>query len=141
MRKRKWVLILFLACVVVYVTGYAIWRLVKADEKIKDSLLEYLHPFLAEGSGIQKLGFTFGGIHLKGVTFIPKSRAFTLHIEDLQFRYSLWNLIRHRFNPNAVADKVFLLHPRNPRKAWILFLPCDCFSLSGKSRSWMENCF
>jgi len=112
MRKRKWVLILFLACVVVYVTGYAIWRLVKADEKIKDSLLEYLHPFLAEGSGIQKLGFTFGGIHLKGVTFIPKSRAFTLHIEDLQFRYSLWNLIRHRFNPNAVADKVFLLQPK-----------------------------
>lgn len=111
MRKRKWVLILLFSVALVYFGGYAVWHLVKADEKIKRLLLEYVDPFLAEGSGIQKLEFAFGGVHLKGVTFIPKNRAFTLQIEDLQLRYSVWNLIRNRFNPNAVADKIFLVRP------------------------------
>lgn len=112
MRKRKWVLILLFTGMLTYLAGYAVWSIFKADEKIKHLLLQHINPFLAEGSGIQELDITFGGMHLKGVTLIPQNRAFTLYIEDLQLRYSIWNLIRHRLNPNAVTDKIFLVRPK-----------------------------
>ena len=111
MRKRRWVLVLMLVLAIVNFGGFALWKLTRTDEKIRDLLLEKARPFLSAGSNIRELKLSLSRIHLQGVVIIPKDRSFLLEIEDLQLGYNFFNLIRYRLNPNKVAHDLILVHP------------------------------
>jgi hypothetical protein len=111
MRKRKWVLILTLVLIVTQAGGYLLWRVGRADDRIRQRVMEKMLPLLAEGSEIRTLRVGFGSVHVQGVRIVPKNRSFQLDIRDLRIGYSLWNLFRYRFNIQKVPNEIVLDHP------------------------------
>jgi hypothetical protein len=111
MRKIKWILLPLLVVFTVQISGYIIWRVSGADNRIRQMLVEKVRPFLAAGSDIRELKVSLTKIHLKNITVVPKDQSFLLQVEDLQLGYSLWNLIKYRFRVSKIAHDIILVHP------------------------------
>lgn len=111
MRKRKWVLVLTSVVTLMIVTAYFSWRLSRANEKVKQLLLEKIHPFLDQSSDIEKLDFNISSLNIKGVRLTPKDRSFSLEVENIRIGYRFWNLFKYGFSPHKVAHQIVLIHP------------------------------
>lgn len=111
MRRRKWILVLAAIVTLMAVVGYVSWHLFKANEKIKNILLERVRPFLAEGSDIEQLELDLNSLHLKGVRIVDKQQEFVLEIEDVRVGYQLGHLIRYGFKPYRIAHELTMVRP------------------------------
>jgi len=110
-RKRKWILVLPAAMLVLAGIGVVIQKATRTNEILKQQLLVRIRPFLDQGTDIRKLDFSLSNLHLRGVKLAPKNRTFLLEIDDLKIGYSLWNVIRYGFDPNKIAYEIVLQHP------------------------------
>ena len=111
MHRRKWVLIVAILGAVIIFGGYFGWRLTRANDRIKNILLEKAQPFLAQDSDIEHVETDLSSLHLSGVRLAPKDRSFSVEIQDVRLGYSLWNLIKYGFSPHKVTHEVILIHP------------------------------
>ncbi|MCJ7811841.1 hypothetical protein MUP95_00790, partial [bacterium] len=111
MRRRKWIIVVAFVGVFVVLGGYVGWRATKANDKIRQILLDKVRPFLAQESNVENVEVDLSSIHLKGVRLAPKDRSFTLEIDDVRIGYRFWYLFRYRFAPNKIAHDVVFVHP------------------------------
>ncbi len=100
------------AIVVTIVVGwYVAWRMIKANEIIRDTLLARIRPFLAQESDIEKVDVDLHSLYLRGVMLAPKDRSFSLEIEEIRLGYRFINLLKYRFAPQKLAHEVVLVRP------------------------------
>lgn len=111
MRSRKWILFLAIGIVAFAVTLYMTWRGIRANDLIKQALLERVKPFLSQESDIEHVYFDLNSLHLQGVKLLAKDGSFALEIEDVRLGYRFWNLLRYRLTPHKLAYDVILVHP------------------------------
>ncbi len=111
MRRRKWVIFVAFGGVLLVLGVYVGWRATKANDKIRQMLLDQVRPFLAQESNVENVEVDLNSIHLKSVRLAPKDRSFTLEIDDVRIGYRFWSLLRYRFAPNKIAHDVVFVHP------------------------------
>ena len=111
MRNRKWVLVICIVGSIISIGSYYGWRLARANEKIREALLNQIRPYLAKESDIGNIDFDLNTLHLREVKLASKEKSFYLKIKDIHLRYSLWELIRFGFVPNRITREIILDRP------------------------------
>lgn len=91
---------------------YKGWTIFKANERIKNYLLDHIRPVLGEQCNIEALDIALGAVHLKGVNIVAENQYYSLWIEDLRIGYSLTNLIKNGFQPKKSPQDILFVNPR-----------------------------
>lgn len=111
MRSRPWIFVLALAVTFLALIMYHGWSLFKANERIKDYLVDHMQSLLGEKSEIETLDMALGAVHLKGVHIVTNDNRYELLIQDLRIGYSLINLIKNGFKPQKSPQDVLFVQP------------------------------
>lgn len=111
MRPRPWIFVLALIVTFLGLLMYHGWSLFKANERIKDYLVNQIQPVLGEKSEIETLDMALGAVHLKGVHIVTNDGRYELRIQDLRIGYSLINLIKNGFEPQKSPQDILFVQP------------------------------
>src|SRR4030042_3726368 len=111
MKHRGWVPVVALVLTVIIGGGYLGWHLSGAEEKIRETLLSRIRPFLAQESDIEKVKIDLSNVHVQGVRLSPRDRAFSVDIQEVTLGFRLWSLILHGFSLEKVTHEITLVHP------------------------------
>ena len=112
MRRRKWVLFIFFILALGIGLPYLTWKVTRADDKVKQKIMETLQPILNADSGIQALSVDISNLRLHDVVLTSKDSSISILAGEIRLGYRLRNLIRYGLNPEKVAHEVVIVHPR-----------------------------
>ena len=87
------------------------WRLLKANEKLKDYILAEFYPIVGDRLSISRVHVSFGNIHLLDVSFVSPANNITIDIRDLRIGYNFINLLVRGFHPQYISQDVLFIGP------------------------------
>ena len=112
MRTRKWVLVVFVLSSIAILIVYHGWRLLRANDKIKNFVLTELQPILATDFEIGRVRVGLGMVHFEQVALTSKDQRFNIVISDLRIGYNPVSLLIHGFDPKRISEDILLVRPR-----------------------------
>ncbi|MDZ7724298.1 MAG: translocation/assembly module TamB domain-containing protein [candidate division KSB1 bacterium] len=111
MKKRKWVLFLFIFIVAALMVLLQGWRVFKANERLEYYIQNQLRPVLGKQFDISKVHVGFGNIHIQGIHVPLEDNDILIEIHDLVLGYNVLNLIIPGFKPAELSNNIQFLNP------------------------------
>ena len=111
MRKRKWALFAFIGLLAFIFISLEGWRLFKANEKLKDFILQEFRPIVGDQLHISKVHVSFGNIHILDVQFLSPTSNISIDIRDLRIGYNFFNLLVRGFDPQYISRDALFVGP------------------------------
>ena len=111
MKKRKWVLFLFIFIVAALMIVLQGWRIFKANERLEYYIQNQLRPVLGTRFDISKVHVGFGNIHIQGVFLPLEKNNIDIEIYDLVLGYNVLNLIIPGFKSSELSNNIQFLNP------------------------------
>lgn len=111
MRKRKWALIAFIFMLAFIFISLESWRLLQANEKLKEFILVEFRPIVGDQLKISKVHVSFGNIHILDVRFVNAQKDVSIDIRDLRIGYNFFNLLVRGFHPQYISSDALFIGP------------------------------
>ena len=112
MKRRKWVLFVFMFLIAVVLTLFYGWREFGANERLKKYILEKTRPILGDEIDISQVHVGFGNVHLLGVHLPLRDERIDVEIEDLVVGYNFINLILPKYKTTELANNIQFIKPK-----------------------------
>ncbi len=112
MKRRKWVLFVFIFLIAVIMAAFHGWREFGANEKLKKYILAKTRPILGDDIHISRVHVGFGNVHLLGVHLPLRDERIDVEIEDLVVGYNFINLILPTYKTTELANNVQFIKPK-----------------------------
>ena len=112
MRKRRWVLFIFVTISVVALSTLIAHKVFHTNERIKEFVLAKVRPLVGDDLEITNVHLSLGTIHFFDVHIPFQGSKFTLKIKDVRVGYNLFKALSTRFSPQSFSQDLLLVNPK-----------------------------
>lgn len=112
MKRRRWVIALFLGAVCLAVFLYQGVRYVEKEKDIEKILIRRISPLISGRFEVRDIRVGFLSAYLEGVRLTLPLQGLNLAIRDIKVGFSLRKLFRTRGDFGRSISRIILVHPR-----------------------------
>ena len=112
MNKRRAMLIVAVAAVILAVIGYQAWRLFQVRERLQNFVKSRLEAAFGQQVRFDRVTLGLGMVHLSQVQFSPSKASAQLMVDELSVGFNLLHLFTNGFEPERTATHILLTRPR-----------------------------
>ncbi len=111
MRERKWVLFVFALLVIIVIAYLYGLQYFKANERIKNYVLEQIRPMLGENCTISEVKLGFGNVRFTDVDIPLPDKQFDVSVENIRVGFNLFKMLVQGINAQTISQDILIDHP------------------------------
>ncbi len=112
MRKRRWAVIVFIIFLAVSFLSLRVFKIMRAEERLRQVMLHELRPILGSQFYIQRVHVGFANLYLMNVRLPFSERSTEIRVKTLRVGYSLLNLFTRGFDIRFLSNDALLIEPQ-----------------------------